>query len=275
VPSQNATPSPSLPCHLRAPLLARHLLNEESCSIDMNAEVTTRVSDDEIEVDLAFAGSVCGCDAEAVVRAGRGSRLTCYDRRVSPADPASRAAVGIDTYLAAERVAETKHELWGGEVFAMAGASFAHNKIVANVVAELRDRLRARPCDVLPSDLRVFIPAKPGIVYPDITVVCAEPRFRDGERDVLLNPTLVVEVLSEGTERFDRGDKFAGYRSVESIRQVVLVSQVARRVEVYSRADAGRWMMEETIAEGVVRLEAIDCEVALDEVYLKVLEAES
>ena len=177
--------------------------------------------------------------------------------------------MGIDAYLAAERVAASKHELWGGEVFAMAGASFAHNKIVANVVAELRDRLRARPCEVLPSDLRVFIPTKPGIVYPDATVVCGEPRFRDDEQDVLLNPTLVVEVLSEGTERFDRGDKFAGYRSVESIRQVVLVSQYVRRVEVYSRADAGRWMMEEAIAQGVVRLDAIDCEVTLDEVYLK------
>jgi Uma2 family endonuclease len=105
-------------------------------------------------------------------------------------------------------------------------------------------------------------------VYPDVTVVCGEPRFRDDEQDVLLNPTLVVEVLSESTERFDRGDKFAGYRSVDSVRQVVLVSQHVRRVEVYTRADAGRWMMEEAIA-GVVRLEAIDCEVALDEVYLK------
>jgi Uma2 family endonuclease len=187
---------------------------------------------------------------------------------VSPADPAPRAAFDIDAYLAAERAAESKHELWGGEVFAMAGASFAHNKIVLNFGAELRDRLRARPCDVLPSDLRVFIPTKPGIVYPDVTVVCGEPRFRDDEQDVLLNPTLVVEVLSESTERFDRGDKFAGYRSVDSVRQVVLVSQHVRRVEVYTRADAGRWMMEEAIA-GVVRLEAIDCEVALDEVYLK------
>lgn len=189
---------------------------------------------------------------------------------MSPADPASRAAVGVDGYLAAERRAEIKHELWGGEVFAMAGASFAHNKIVANVVAELRQRLRDRRCDVLPSNLRVFVASKPGIVYPDATVVCGEPRFRDDERDVLVNPTLVVEVLSEGTERFDRGDKFAGYRSVESIRQVVLVSQHVRRVEVYSRADAGRWMMEEAVGEGVVRLESIDCEVALDEVYLKV-----
>lgn len=152
----------------------------------------------------------------------------------------------------------------------MAGASFAHNQIVLNLGAELRDRLRATPYDVLPSDLRVSIPSKPGIVYPDLTVVCGEARFRDDQRDVLLNPTLVVEVLSEGTERFARGDKFAGYRSVDSISQVVLVSQHVRRVEVYSRASAGRWMLEEAIAERTVRLEAIDCEIALDEVYLKV-----
>jgi len=189
-----------------------------------------------------------------------------------PADPASRAPVSIDDYLTAEREAETKHELWGGEVFAMAGASYAHNKIVVNLSGELRARLRERPCDVLPSDLRVYVPSKPGIVYPDLSIVCGEPRFRDGERDVLLNPTVVVEILSKGTERFDRGDKFAGYRSVESIRQVVLVSQHERRVEVYTRAGAGRWILDETVGDGAVALEAVGCELPLDEIYLKVFD---
>lgn len=187
---------------------------------------------------------------------------------MSPSDPAPRAPVDIDAYLAAEREAPAKHELWAGEVFAMAGASYMHNKIVVNLARELSTRLRDRPCDVLPSDLRVYVPSKPGIVYPDVSVVCGEPLFRDAERDVLLNPTVIVEVLSETTERFDRGDKFAGYRSIESVRQVVFVSQHERRVEVYTRASAGRWILEEATT-GVVALEAVGCELALDEIYFK------
>jgi Uma2 family endonuclease len=191
---------------------------------------------------------------------------------VSPADPASLTPATLEVYLAAERVADTKHELWAGEVFAKAGASFAHNQIVGNLVGELRTRLRGRPCDVLPSDMKVFVPSKPGVVYPDVTIVCGESRFRDDERDVLVNPTVVVEVLSESTERFDRGEKFAGYRSVESVRQVVLVSQHERRVEVYTRAAAGRWMLDESTSHAVMALESIQCEVPLDEIFLRVLD---
>jgi Uma2 family endonuclease len=191
---------------------------------------------------------------------------------VSPADQAPRSAVSVEAFLANERVAQTKHELWAGEVFAMAGASYSHNKIVVNLARELSNALRAKPCDVLPSDMKVFVPSKPGVVYPDISIVCGAPRFRDDERDVLLNPSVVVEVLSESTERFDRGEKFAGYRSVESVRQVVLISQTERRVEIYTRAAAGRWMLEEATASAIVALEAVGCEIALDEIYLKVFE---
>ena len=185
-----------------------------------------------------------------------------------PADPAMRG-VPLERYLERERAAETKHELWAGEVFAMAGASLAHNKIVANLAGELRERLRARPCDVLPSDMRVFVPRKSGVVYPDVSVVCGEPVFHDDERDVLMNPILVVEVLSDSTEGFDRGEKLAGYRSIASVRHVALVAQHERRVEVYTRETSVRWILEDTTA-GVVRLPAIDCTVPLDEIYLKV-----
>lgn len=187
-----------------------------------------------------------------------------------PADPALRPGTTVAAYLAAERASEAKHELWSGEVFAMAGASYAHNKIVTNLAGELRARLRDRPCDVLPSDMKVFVPTKSGFVYPDLSVVCGEPRFHDGERDVLLNPILVVEVLSETTERFDRGDKFAGYRAIESIRQVLLVSQDQRRVEVFTRAGP-RWILDDVTGTEVAQLEALGCELPLGEVYLKVL----
>lgn len=188
---------------------------------------------------------------------------------MAPADPALRPGTRPEAYLAAERASEAKHELWSGEVFATAGASYAHNEIVTNLARELSERLRDRPCDVLPSDMKVFVPTKSGFVYPDLSVVCGEPRFHDGERDVLLNPILVVEVLSDTTERFDRGDKFAGYRAVESIRQVLLVSQDQRRVEVFTRAGP-RWILDDVTGSDVARLEALGCELPLDEVYLKV-----
>lgn len=189
---------------------------------------------------------------------------------MAPADPALRPGTRPEVYLAAERASESKHELWSGEVFAMAGASYAHNKIVTNLAGELRGRLRDRPCDVLPSDMKVFVPTKSGFVYPDLSIVCGEPRFHDDERDVLLNPILIVEVLSDTTERFDRGDKFAGYRAIESIRQVLLVSQDQRRVEVFTRAGP-RWILDDVTGSDVARLEAVDCDLPLDEVYLKVL----
>jgi Uma2 family endonuclease len=180
--------------------------------------------------------------------------------------------VGVSEYLAAERASATKHELWAGEVFAMAGASYAHNMIVTNLARELSLALRDRPCDVLPSDMKVFVPSKAGFVYPDLSVVCGQPQFHDEERDVLLNPTLVVEVLSDGTERFDRGDKFAGYRSVPSVRQVVFVSQHERRVDIYTRDAGGRWLFDEVTGEGLVALEAVGCELPLAELYLEVLD---
>ena len=191
----------------------------------------------------------------------------------APFGRASLPSVGetsVGEYLAAERYRDTKHELWAGEVFAMAGASYALNRIVANLVGALGNALRDRPCDVLPSDMKVLVPAKPGIVYPDVSVVCGQPQFHDAERDVLLNPTLVMEVLSDSTERFDRGQKLAGYRSIDSVRQIVLVAQHERRVEVYTRGSGGRWILDDVTGDGIANLEAVGCELALDEVYSRV-----
>ncbi len=186
-----------------------------------------------------------------------------------PADPALRPRKSLDDYLAAERVAEEKHEYWCGDLFAMAGASFVHNTIVANLVRELGVRLLDKPCAPLPSDMKIFVPSKPGVVYPDASVYCGQPTFHDEHRDVLLNPTIVIEVLSDSTERFDRGDKLIGYRSVASIQQVVLVSQNERRVEVFTR-DGDRWILQDATDDGVVSLRSIDCELPLAGVYRNV-----
>ena len=127
-------------------------------------------------------------------------------------------------YLAFERRSEEKHEYADGEIFAMAGAKRRHNLIAVNVGGELRQALRDRPCEVYPSDMRVLIASVSRYVYPDVSVVCDGPAFTDDEDDTLVNPTAIFEVTSASTEGYDRGDKFAKYRTVPSIAEVVIVS---------------------------------------------------
>lgn len=173
-------------------------------------------------------------------------------------------------YLARERASSERHEFLAGEVFAMAGATFEHNKIVGNLVGELRSALRQRPCDVTPSDMRVKIPAFGLYTYPDVTVVCGDPQFEDEVRDTLLNPTVIIEVLSESTEAYDRGKKFRYYRSIPSLREYVLVAQDAISVERYTRGDGGVWSLQESGAGDTLVLASIGCEVPVGEIYLKV-----
>lgn len=180
---------------------------------------------------------------------------------------ARRASVSPETYLARERAAAEKNVLWDGEVYAMAGASPAHNAIVANVLAELRAMTRRGLCQSFASDLKVYVPLRQGFVYPDATVVCEALAFYGESRDVITNPTVLVEVLSEGTEAYDRGEKFRRYQRLASLRDYVLVSQHDRIVEVYSRRDDGRW---EYVAAGEgasFHLAALGGDIAVDRVY--------
>jgi len=171
-------------------------------------------------------------------------------------------------YLAFERAATTKHEYRGGEVVAMASASREHNLIVANLVAELRAALRGRPCETYPSDMRLRVTETGLYTYPDVVVVCGEPQFEDAEVDTLLNPTLIVEVLSPSTEAYDRGDKFEQYRTLPSLREYLLVSQHRPHVERFIRQEGNTWLLTETRGiDATVRLEAIDCTLSLAEVY--------
>lgn len=173
-------------------------------------------------------------------------------------------------YLALERSSPQRHELLDGEIFAMAGASFEHDKIVANIVGELRSALRDRPCDVTPPDLRVHVPATGLYTYPDVTVLCRDPLFEGDLRDTLLNPTVIVEVLSESTEGYDRGKKFRNYRSIASFREYVLVAQDAVSVERYTRGEDGVWSLHESGAWERFVLASIGGSIAVDEIYLKV-----
>jgi Uma2 family endonuclease len=171
-------------------------------------------------------------------------------------------------YLAWERKQETKHEYWAGEVYAMAGASERHNLISANIVAGLHTQLRGRGCRVYPGDIRILIPATGLYTYADVTVVCGRPQFDDSAQDTLLNPTLIVEVLSHSTESYDRGTKFQNYRSLASLTDYLLVAQGQPQVEQYARQNDNQWLLTEvTGLEGNDRLPLLGCTIALANVY--------
>jgi Uma2 family endonuclease len=153
----------------------------------------------------------------------------------------------------------------------MAGASRWHNLIATNVLREFSLQLKGRPCTTYPSDMRVKISPTGLYTYPDVTVVCGEARFEDTRQDTLLNPTLIVEVLSESTEAYDRGGKFAHYRKLGSLLGYVLITQTKPHIEHYIRQPDHRWLLEE--AEGLhstVYFPAIDCHLSLAEAYDKV-----
>ena len=179
-----------------------------------------------------------------------------------------RRRVSIEDYLAAERRRETKSEYLEGEVFAMTGASRPHNLITVNVAAALHGQLKGRRGEAYIGRMRLHIPLTDLYTYPDITVVCSEPRFEDGELDTLLNPTLVIEVFSPTTESYDRGRKFAQYRTLESFREYVLVSQEEVRVELFTRQDDGHWLLSEASRlDETLPLASIGCELRLADVY--------
>jgi Uma2 family endonuclease len=176
-----------------------------------------------------------------------------------------------EEYLAIERRSETKHEYFNGEVFAMVGASRRHNLIAGNIFGELRQQLKGKPCEAYTSDMRVRIPATGLYTYLDVIVVCGEPKFEDEYIDTLLNPTLIVEVLSESTESYDRGKKAGFYRSVESVAEYLLVSQDEYRVEQYVRQSNGRWLLIDIrLPESAVELASVQCALPMKEIYARV-----
>ncbi len=174
-------------------------------------------------------------------------------------------------YLVQERQAAFKSEFYHGEMFAMAGATREHNLIVGNVVGEVRNALKARPCEVYPSDMRVKVSPTGLYTYPDATVVCGAPEFDDEQFDTLLNPTVLFEVLSESTESYDRGAKFRQYRKIASLKEYVIISPDRASVECYIRQADGGWLLQEYQAlEQTATFESINVTIALSEIYRNV-----
>jgi Uma2 family endonuclease len=174
----------------------------------------------------------------------------------------------VEEYLLLEREAETKSEYFRGEIFAMAGASFRHNAIVANLIQTIGFKLKGKPCRVYPSDLRVKVNRNGLYTYPDVIVVCGKPELEDDKNDTLLNPKVIFEVLSETTEKYDRGKKFQLYRELDSLEEYILVSQEFQRVEKYSRDVSGFWKLQDcTPSYPLLAINPIECELSLSEIY--------
>jgi Uma2 family endonuclease len=174
-------------------------------------------------------------------------------------------------YLAIEREAEVKSEYFNGEMYAMSGASRKHNLITLNIAAGLLQQMRGRLCEVYSSDMRVKVSATGLYIYPDVVAVCGEPKFEDAHVDTLLNPTLLVEVLSASTASYDRGQKFGHYRWVESLTEYVLVSQDECRVEHFAKQSDRQWL--QTVVQSLdaeIELASIQCTLRLREIYDRV-----
>lgn len=176
-----------------------------------------------------------------------------------------------EEYLEIERKAEFKSEYLNGEMFAIAGAKEAHNLVVMNVSAGLHQQVRLRPCRVYLNDMRVRVPSTGFYTYPDVIALCGEPLFLDEQRDTLLNPGLIVEVLSPSTEAYDRGRKFEHYKSLESLREYLLIASDRMHADLYTRQPDGRWMLTSADKpEDSLALESVDARLVLADVYEKV-----
>ncbi|MBF0230815.1 MAG: Uma2 family endonuclease [Desulfamplus sp.] len=176
-------------------------------------------------------------------------------------------------YLEFERTSEFKHEYFDGEIFAMVGASLNHNQISMNLSRELGVQLKHSPCRPFINDLRVKVQEIEKYTYPDIVIVCGDIKLeKESGMETLLNPIVIIEVLSNSTEAYDRGAKFQHYQLIPSLQEYILVSQYSPLVEKYVRSDKGQWIytsyegMDKTIA-----IEAVKCELILSDIYYQVV----
>lgn len=176
-----------------------------------------------------------------------------------------------EDYLASERQAEAKSEFFDGETFAMAGASREHNQIASNIVRVLGNQFQEKPCTVYSSDMKVKMEEIQKYTYPDVVVSCDQEEYEDENNDVLLNPIAIFEILSDATEAYDRGEKFAHYQLLDSLAEYILISQHFCRVEKFQRRDDNAWIyFAFKEMDDIVKLESVSCELSVSEIYRKV-----
>jgi Uma2 family endonuclease len=185
--------------------------------------------------------------------------------------PEKKPFITPEEYLRLEREAEYKSEYYDGEIFAMAGTSITHSLITANVLGELRGLLRGGRCTTYDSNLKIKVSSTGLYTYPDASVICGPVEHPPEGDDMALNPTLIVEVLSDSTEAYNRGRKFEQYRSLPSFREYVLVSQKEPLVETFFRQPEGNWLFSAVRGlDETVRLHSLAVDLRLSEVYLAV-----
>ena len=178
----------------------------------------------------------------------------------------------LEEYFELEKSRNEKFEFWDGNVWSMSGARYAHNVIVRNLSTEIDLRLRDKGCHVLPSDMRIKVPSYSPYRYPDLTALCGTPKIEQiGGIDMLVNPQLIVEVLSESTEAFDRGDKFSYYKSIESFSEYLLVAQHRPHVTQFVKHGDGFWAnFEFNDLNDLVELKSVECSIPLVSIYREV-----
>lgn len=183
-----------------------------------------------------------------------------------------------EEYLAMEENADFKSEYFQGEIFAMAGATANHSRIVRNLLARMTMAFENKNCEAFGLDMRLWIEAVKLFTYPDVVVSCGKLKFHQDRSDTIINPLLLVEVLSESTQNYDRGQKFFLYRAIESLKDYVLVDQYQFQVEHFSKEEDGRWVLTEcNKAEDILSIPRIDFRISLKDIYDRVefSEAES
>jgi Uma2 family endonuclease len=197
--------------------------------------------------------------------------MTAYLEKLSMTAQPMRY-VTEEEYLQRERASTSKHEYYGGHIYAMAGASEEHNLIAMNIAALLRARVRGSSCRAYPSDMRVKVLQTGLNTYPDFTVVCDPPEFVNPEkRDTLTNPSLIIEILSPSTESYDRGEKFQHYRTIDTLQEYILVAQNKYRIERFVRHASNEWILSDVAGiEAVLPLSTLQIQIPLAEIYEQV-----
>ncbi|PQJ95326.1 Uma2 family endonuclease [Chromatium okenii] len=185
----------------------------------------------------------------------------------------SQTTLTAQEYLDWERQQEMRHEFINGEIYAMTGASRSHNLICSNLVAALHSQLRGKSCEVYVNDMRVKVSITGMYTYPDVVIACDKPAFEDQQIDTLLNPLLIIEVLSHSAEGYDRGAKFLHYRNLPSLQDYLLVSKHEIRIEHYTRQVDHCWLLTEyQQSDERIAFDALGCSVLVQDVYERVME---
>lgn len=176
-----------------------------------------------------------------------------------------------EEYLSLEVESEEKHEYINGKIISMASTNPNHNKIAGNFYAALNFGLKRQPYQVFITEQRLWIPTQQIYIYPDVMVIEGELQFQEGRRDTLTNPLIIVEVLSKSTEGFDRGKKFAAYRTIPTLKEYILIDQYTMQIEQFTKTESGQWLLSDYRGEdSKLSLKFIDFEITLADLYDKV-----